>query len=76
MTHLTRQHLVLLVPVLALVLTPLIPMNSNGTLFLGFPVIIMWVVVWSIATTLILSWLYRNEAELGDGPGAKEEAIA
>ncbi|MDN6226795.1 hypothetical protein [Corynebacterium flavescens] len=51
-------------------------MNSNGTLFLGFPVIIMWVVVWSIATTLILSWLYRNEAELGDAPGAKEEAIA
>lgn len=76
MTHLTRQHLVLIVPVLALVLTPLVPMNNSGTLVFGFPVIIVWVIVWSIITTLILSWLYHNEAELGGAKGAHEEVAA
>ncbi|WP_291474534.1 DUF3311 domain-containing protein [Corynebacterium sp.] len=64
--HLTAAHAWILLPVIALVFTPLFPFVNNDTLILGFPVMMVWVAGWGVATTLILAALYRNEPELGD----------
>ena len=64
--HLTPAHTLILLPVIALVFTPLFPFVNNDTLILGFPVMMVWVAGWGVATTLILAALYRNEPELGD----------
>ena len=64
--HLTPAHTLILLPVIALVFTPLFPLVNNDTLILGFPVMMVWVAGWGVATTLILAALYRNEPELGD----------
>lgn len=64
--HLTPAYAWILLPVIALVFTPLFPFVNNDTLILGFPVMMVWVAGWGVATTLILAALYRNEPELGE----------
>lgn len=64
--HLTPAHALILLPVIALVGTPLFPFVNTDTLILGFPVMMLWVAGWGVATTLILAVLYRSEPELGD----------
>lgn len=64
--HLTTQHWLLALPVLALVLTPVFPFVNTPTLILGLPVMVLWVGGWAILTTVILAFLYRHEPELGD----------
>lgn len=64
--HLTKAHLALIVPVVALILTPFFPFINTPTSVLGLPPILFWVGGWAIVTTLILSVLYRSEPELDD----------
>ncbi|AWT25077.1 hypothetical protein Csp1_02510 [Corynebacterium provencense] len=64
--HLTPWHSLLLIPVIALVGTPLYPFVNSGAVLLGLPVMMLWVAGWGVATTLILALLYRHEPELAD----------
>ncbi|WOQ17111.1 hypothetical protein [Raineyella sp. W15-4] len=64
--HLTTAHWSLLLPVAALVLTPLFPFVNTPTTALGVPPILFWVGGWAIVTTLILAALFRREPELND----------
>ncbi|MCD7101325.1 hypothetical protein [Pseudoclavibacter sp. 13-3] len=64
--HLTKAHLALILPIAALILTPLLPFVNTTTSVLGLPPILFWVGGWAIATTFILSMLYRREPELDD----------
>lgn len=64
--HLTKAHLALILPIVALVLTPFFPFVNTPASVLGLPPILFWVGGWAIATTLILSMLYRSEPELDD----------
>lgn len=75
MEHLDAKHLVLIVPVAALVFTPLFPFNSELTTFAGLPVVMWWVAAWAVITTALLTWLYRYEKELGaaQAPAPKGE---
>jgi hypothetical protein len=70
--HLTPRHWLLLLPVLALVLTPFVPFVNTPADVLGLPPILYWVGGWAIATTLILQMLYRDEPELDDTTTEKE----
>lgn len=59
-------HYLLIVPIAALVLAPLLPfVNGPGQLF-GVPVILFWVGGWAIATAAFLYVLYSKETELDD----------
>ena len=64
--HLTPAHALILLPVIALIGTPLFPFANNDTVILGFPVMAVWVAGWGVVTTLILALLYRTEPELAD----------
>ena len=79
--HLTPAHALILLPVIALIGTPLFPFVNNDTVILGLPVMALWVAGWGIVTTLILAMLYRSEPELADpadlaGTGSAEEVSA
>jgi hypothetical protein len=59
-------HYLLIVPVAALILAPLLPfVNGPGSLF-GVPVILFWVGGWAVATAAFLYVLYSKEIELDD----------
>lgn len=64
--HLTPAHALILLPVIALVGTPLFPFVNTGTVLLGLPVMALWVAGWGVVTTVILGVLYRHEPELAD----------
>jgi hypothetical protein len=64
--HLTPAHAWILLPVIALVFTPLFPFVNNHTVILGFPVMAVWIAAWGVITTGILGMLYRTEPELAD----------
>ncbi|HCT13305.1 hypothetical protein [Corynebacterium nuruki] len=64
--HLTPAHALVLLPVIALIGTPLFPFVNNHTVILGFPVMAVWIAAWGVITTGILGMLYRTEPELSD----------
>lgn len=64
--HLTPQHWLLVIPALALLLTPLFPFVNTANLILGLPVMVIWVGGWAIATSVLLGVLYSHEPELAD----------
>jgi hypothetical protein len=65
-THLQKAHLLVLAPILALICTPLLPFVNNGGFILGLPNVCAWVMSWSVATTLILAFLFKREPEFDD----------
>lgn len=76
MNHLTKRHLVLIIPVLAILMSPFMPFAHEYKEFLGMPALMSWVAFWAIATTAILSWLFRHEEELGESPDFGMEEAA
>lgn len=65
-SHFQKAHLLALLPVLAMVFTPLFPFVNNGGFTLGLPNVCVWVMSWSVLTTLILAFLFKREPELDD----------
>ena len=61
-----KMSLLLLVPVVALITTPLWPFVNTPVAWLGIPVIVFWVGGWAVATSILLAFLYSREPELDD----------
>jgi hypothetical protein len=64
--HFPKLNLILLVPVFALICTPLFPFVNNGGHHIGIPNVCLWVMAWAIITTLILTVLFNREPELDE----------
>jgi hypothetical protein len=64
--HFSKLNLILIVPILALILTPLFPFVNNGGYHIGIPNVCLWVMSWSVITTILLAILFQREPELDD----------
>lgn len=65
-SHFNKTHLLALLPVFAMILTPLLPFVNNGGFTLGLPNVCVWIMCWSVLTTIILAFLFKQEPELDD----------
>jgi uncharacterized membrane protein YdjX (TVP38/TMEM64 family) len=65
-THFQKAHFLVLIPILALIFTPLFPFVNNGGFTLGLPNVCVWVMSWAVFTTLILAYLFQREPELDE----------
>lgn len=61
-----RLSFFLLVPVIALICTPLLPFVNASVSFFGIPVILFWVGAWALVTSAFLNFLFGRESELDD----------
>lgn len=66
MVKIDRLSIFLLVPVIALICTPLLPFVNAPVAFFGIPVILFWVGGWALATSVFLNFLFGRETELDD----------
>ncbi len=71
-------HVVLLLPVVALLGTPFFPFVNSATPWFGLPSVVVWVCAWCVLTSLLLAWVLRREERAGligdDDPGEAEAA--
>jgi hypothetical protein len=65
-THFQKLHFLTLAPIAALIGTPLFPFVNNGGFTFGLPNVCVWVMSWSVVTTLILALLFQREPELDE----------
>ncbi|GAB3278965.1 hypothetical protein [Parasphingorhabdus pacifica] len=70
-------HLLLALPVIALIGTPFFPFVNTADPWFGLPAVVVWVSAWCVITSLILAWMLRAEERAGrlsHDPDAVSEA--
>ena len=58
-------HLLLVLPVVALIGTPFFPFVNSPDPWFGLPSVVVWVGVWCVLTSLVLAWVLRQEERTG-----------